>query len=95
MKTAKIFNSFPVGPRGLRSISKSKSMVPDRLRLVRALSLMVRELWADLYPKFWLLAPRGRGNFLKNKPISGSDRSYPEEEFGTLLGSLALLPKKF
>ena len=38
-----------------------------------------------------ILAPIGWGNFFKNKQISGSDRSYPEKEFGALLGSLPLL----
>ena len=33
---------------------------------MRALSLLLKELWPDLYPKFWFWASGGEENFFKN-----------------------------
>ena len=59
----------------------------------KTLGPILKKLLDFLDPKVRFLAPRGLGKLFKNKPVSGSHRSYPEEKFGALLGSLAPLLK--
>ena len=56
---------------------------------MRALSLLLKELWPDLFPKFWFWASGGEGKFLKNTNCSLSHRSYLKLSFDALLKALA------